>query len=134
MESALYFSLPEETAPGDEDGVLTAWEIVDSLTTDADLVVLSACRTARGRVIPGEGTIGLARAFQVAGARTLVASQWDVDDRSTAELMTAFYANLEAGASTVEALRRARLQLAAEHPELAHPFHWASFEVRGDWR
>ena len=134
MDSELFFSLPAGGTDADDDGVLTGWEIVDSVHTDADLVVLSSCATARGRVIPGEGIIGLARAFQVAGARSLLVSQWPVPDRSTAELMAAFYDRLTSGLSTVEALRRARRDIAAGDPALRHPFHWAAFELRGSWR
>jgi CHAT domain-containing protein len=114
--------------------VLTAWEVVDTLDTRADVVVLSACSTARGRAVPGEGVIGLARAFQIAGARTLVVSQWAIPDRSTAKLMERFYVSLQRGESTAEALRVAQLQVSDSDPGLAHPFHWASFQVRGDWR
>ncbi len=133
MDSALFFSQP--TRPGDsaEDGILSAWEIVDELELDDATVVLSSCSSARGLVVPGEGIIGIARAFQIAGARTLVASQWEVPDRSTAVLMNAFYRYLADGWSTAEALQLARRAVAAD-PDLAHPFHWAAFQVRGDWR
>jgi CHAT domain-containing protein/tetratricopeptide (TPR) repeat protein len=134
MDSALFFSIPDGTVPPENDGVLTAWEIVDGFNTDADVVVLSACSTARGQAVPGEGIVGLARAFQVAGASTLVVSQWAVPDRSTAELMMRFYARLKEGTSTAEALMIAQLETAESDPALAHPFHWASFQVRGDWR
>jgi CHAT domain-containing protein len=133
MESALYFSQPAEPGDSTEDGILSAWEIVEELELDGATVVLSSCSSARGRVVPGEGIIGMARAFQIAGAKTLVASQWDVPDRSTATLMAAFYRRLADGWSTVEALQLAQQAVAAD-PELAHPFHWASFQVRGDWR
>jgi len=133
MESALFFSQSADPARSPEDGVLTAWDIVDTLDLNAELVVLSACSTARGRIVPGEGIIGLARAFQVAGTRSVLVSQWAVDDHSTSELMTAFYEQLADGRSTVEALQRAQ-QIVGSDPELAHPYHWASFQLRGDWR
>lgn len=133
MESALFFSIPEDSGQGAQDGVLWAWEVADELDIHAEVVVLSACSTARGRAVEGEGVFGLARAFQYAGVSTLVASQWEIPDRSTAELMAGFYAGLERGLSTSEALRVAQLQTASE-PATAHPFHWASFQVRGDWR
>jgi CHAT domain-containing protein len=133
MDSALFFSIAEHPTSSEEDGELTAWEIVDSLHTEADVVVLSACGTARGQAVAGEGVIGLARAFQTAGARTLVASQWAVPDRSTAELMTRFYENLRLGVSTAEALQIAQRQTGESGSSL-HPFQWASFQVIGDWR
>ena len=134
MDSALFFSIPEDSGPGAQDGVLWAWEIADELEIDAEVVVLSACGTGRGRAVAGEGIFGLARAFQYAGARTLVASQWEIPDRSTAELMARFYSSLKEGSSTAEALRIAQQLTAESTPAMAHPFHWASFQVRGDWR
>lgn len=133
MESSLFFSLPDSPGRGEEDGILRAWEVVDELDINAEVVVLSACSTARGRAVEGEGVFGLARAFQYAGVRTLVASQWEIPDRSTAELMARFYSGLERGLITTEALRAAQQQTAGE-PAMAHPYHWASFQVRGDWR
>jgi CHAT domain-containing protein/Tfp pilus assembly protein PilF len=133
MDSSWFFSIQPGTTSPAEDGILSAWDIVDGPSIGADTVVLSSCSTARGRVVSGEGIIGLARAFHVAGAKTLIASQWPVPDHSTAELMTAFYEELASGASTVEALHRAR-QVVASDPKLAHPYHWASFQIRGDWR
>ena len=133
MDSSLYFSLPGDPELSPEDGVLSAWEIAETLDTDAEIVVLSTCSSARGRLVPGEGIIGLARAFQIAGARTVVSSQWAVPDHSTAELMTAFYEQLVDGRSTVEALHHAQRMVGSD-PELAHPYHWASFQVWGDWR
>ena len=91
------------------------------------------------RPIPlaGEGLIGLTRAFQYAGARSVVASLWEVSDRSTALLMRRFYAALHAGAAKDEALRQAQLSV-LRGPQgqngFAHPFHWAAFELTGDWR
>lgn len=133
MDSALFFSFSEHPPDQENDGILTAWDVVDGLRISADTVVLSSCSTARGRVIAGEGIIGLARAFQVAGAKTLVASQWAIPDHSTAALMTAFYEALATGDSTVDAMHRAQRTIAGD-PELAHPYHWASFQVWGDWR
>jgi CHAT domain-containing protein len=133
MDSTLFFSTPADPDHSAENGALSAWEIAESLQLDTRLVVLSSCSTARGRIVPGEGIIGLARAFQVAGARTTVVSQWAVPDGSTAELMVAFYEQLADGRSTVEALQLAQRVIGAD-PALAHPFHWASFQVTGDWR
>ena len=111
--------------------MLQAWEVFESVRLDADLVTLSACETALGREMGGEGLVGLVRAFHYAGARAVLASLWAVSDRSTAELMQAFYARLRAGTPKDEALRQAQLQVRRTRP---HPFHWAAFQVSGDVR
>jgi len=143
MKSALFFSTPPFAAPSpNADGVLHAWEIMDRVQCRADVVTLSACSTATGEQVAGEGVLGLARAFQYAGARTVVASQWPVGDRATAELMVRFYQGLKDGLSTADALRSARQALAASPIRLAggetldarHPFNWAAFQVMGDWK
>jgi CHAT domain-containing protein len=115
---------------------------------DADLVTLSACETGLGKVFQGEGLVGLTRAFQFAGARTVLASLWPVSDEGTAELMRSFYTNLKGGATKNEALRAAQLHLLRGNPPQkkggkdaariagAHssPFHWAAFQLVGDWK
>jgi CHAT domain-containing protein/tetratricopeptide (TPR) repeat protein len=123
------------------DGVLTASEIVREWKLDADLVTLSACRTALGRKVAGEGYVGFAHAFFQAGARCLLVSLWGVEDRSTALLMQRFYTNLAAGGShavsKAEALREAKQWLrgyvdeTGEHP-YAHPYYWSAFILIGD--
>lgn len=106
-------------------------EDIYRLNLEAELVVLSACETGLGDRIGGEGFLGLSRAFLHAGARQLVASLWRVEDRSTAELMTAFHAALpEQG--TAQALRDAKLSLLES--EWSHPSYWASFVLVGDAR
>jgi CHAT domain-containing protein len=122
-----------------EDGLLEAWEILN-LDLKADLAVLSACETARGRIGAGEGMIGLTWALFVAGVPTTVVSQWKVRSDSTAELMVEFHRLLQArdakGAPHVtraEALRRAALKL-LNNSQYRHPFHWAGFVLVGDWR
>ncbi|HEY6049675.1 MAG TPA: CHAT domain-containing protein, partial [Thermoanaerobaculia bacterium] len=97
----------------------------------SDLVVLSACQTARGKVLPGEGVESLARAFLQAGARTVVASLWNVNDERSAELMAAFYERLARGESKAEALRSARLALRRRHPDLP-PGVWAAYVLIGE--
>lgn len=118
------------TAEGRENGLLQAWEIFESVRLDADLVTLSACGTALGREMGGEGLVGLTRAFQYAGARSVLASLWSIADASTARFMKSFYGHLRSGKSKDEALRAAQVEQVRE----AHPFHWAAFQLTGDWR
>lgn len=120
-----------------EDGFLEAREIM-KLDLQAELVVLSACETARGRFGQGEGVIGLTWALFVAGCPTTVASHWKVRADSTADLMIAFHRQLRlpqtngsARRSTAAALRQATLQLMADS-KYRHPFWWAGFVVIGD--
>ncbi len=117
----------------DGNGMLQAWEIFERLRIDADLVTLSACSTGLGRNAGGEGLIGLTRAFQYAGARSVLASLWAVSDRSTATLMARFYAKLRAGRTKDAALAEAQRELLREG-RFSHPYSWASFELNGDWK
>ncbi|MEQ1746647.1 MAG: CHAT domain-containing tetratricopeptide repeat protein, partial [Saprospiraceae bacterium] len=100
---------------------------------NASLVVLSACETNAGEFAEGEGVMSLARAFAYAGARSLVASYWSVNDRSTANLFSAFYRHLQDGLSKSEALRQAKLDLLDEAGADARkaPYHWAAFTLSG---
>lgn len=99
---------------------------------DADLVTLSACKSGMGGEVRGEGLIGLTRAFQFAGARSVVASLWDVSDRTTAALMVRFYAYLKSGKSKDEALRQGQVDLISSPAGFtAHPYHWAAFQLIG---
>jgi CHAT domain-containing protein/Tfp pilus assembly protein PilF len=102
---------------------------IASARTGARLVVLSGCESALGRATQGEGVLGLAAAFFVSGARAVVASIWEVDDRATADLMERLYAHLADGEPVAHALRMAQLDLRAER---SHPFFWAGFVVIGD--
>jgi CHAT domain-containing protein len=100
---------------------------VAGLELSGSVIVLSACESGRsGR--GGEEAAGLARGFLAAGARSVVVSQWLVDDRCTGELMVDLHRNLAAGAAPAVALRAAQLATIGEHP---HPFHWAPFIVMG---
>ncbi|HEX4865563.1 MAG TPA: CHAT domain-containing protein, partial [Acidimicrobiales bacterium] len=128
---------------GKDNGLLQAWEIFERLRVDADLVVLSACRSGLGSEMGGEGLIGLTRAFQYAGARSVVASLWEVSDPATADLMVRFYRRLRRGHPVDEALRAAQLDLIRSHPsrhgetggvDPASPFVWAAFQLFGDGR
>ncbi len=95
----------------------------------ADLVTVSACRSAGERAYSGEGLVGFSWAFLRAGARRVVAGLWDVDDRSTAELMDRMYGALAAGDPPARALRRAKLALIAEGGAAARPYNWGPFEM-----
>jgi CHAT domain-containing protein len=120
-------------AEGDDNGMLQAWEIFERLRIDADLVTLSACSTGLGHDAGGEGLIGLTRAFQYAGARSVLASLWAVSDRSTGALMARFYTRLRAGSPKDVALAEAQRELLRDG-QLSHPYSWAAFELNGDWR
>lgn len=112
----------------DEDGFLQAREI-SSLRSAAGLVVLSGCRTARGRLLAGEGAQSLARAFFQAGARSVVASLWDVQDAATGRLMEHFYGGLALGLPKSVALQEAKLAMQRQgHP----PGQWAAFVLLGE--
>jgi hypothetical protein len=124
MLTALRLSPDEQN-----DGYLHAGEIFD-LDLEASLVVLSACNTGLGAMHSGNELMGLTRSFLYAGASSIVASLWTVDDRSTAQLMRAFYRNL-ATMNKAEALRQAKLETLQECPS---PFHWAAFCLQGDYR
>jgi CHAT domain-containing protein len=113
--------------------LLQAWEVLESVRLDADLVTLSACDTGLGKEMGGEGVIGLTRAFQYAGARSVLASLWSVSDVSTADLMRRFYSHLRAGRSKDEALRRAQVEL-IHSSAFSHPYSWAAFQLVGDWQ
>jgi len=115
-----------------DDGMLQAREIL-RLKLNADVVTLSACQPGLGKLLAGEGAMGLSRAFFYAGAQSLVVSLWNVNDAATAELMKAIYTHLKAGGARDEALRRAKLSL-AKGPNRAwrHPYYRAPFVFLGD--
>ncbi len=116
------------------EGFLGLSDIYD-LNLDADLVVLSGCRTALGKEVRGEGLIGLTRAFQYAGVPRVVASLWPVEDRATAKLMTRFYQAMWRGRNPLTpaaALREAQRWL-RQDPRYKAPHSWAGFVFQGDW-
>jgi CHAT domain-containing protein len=114
-----------------EDGLWQAREI-QRTRLNADVVVLSACETGSGRLQGQEGVMNLARSFLTAGAKSVVASLWSVDDRSTATLMESFYTHLAQGSTVSDALRQAQLDFIKTYGEKAKPYLWAGFEVIGD--
>ena len=116
-----------------QPGLLRLYDVF-GLELNADLVVLSACETALGREIRGEGMLGLAQGFMYAGADGVLVSLWQVPDRATAELMSRFYeAMLVEGRSAAQALGDAQRLLAADR-RWRHPYFWAPFVLAGDWR
>ncbi len=117
----------EEQLGGVNDGFLTMQEVTH-LKLNADLVVLSACQTGKGDLRPGEGVVGLSRAFLYAGSRGVVCTLWSVDDERTADLMRAMYAGLKGGKPAAEALALARRRLIAQEQA---PFYWAPFILIG---
>lgn len=135
LDSAIVLSLGQG---GPENGLLQVWEIFERVRVDADLVVLSACRTAAGGYVDGEGLIGLTRAFQYAGAASVVAGLWNVEDPTTAELMVHFYRELRRGMAKDDALRSAQLSLIGRadgsNAKAAAPYYWAAFQLHGDRR
>jgi CHAT domain-containing protein len=115
------------------EGRLRAYEIRD-LHLSAETVVLSACSTAVGQELRGEGPLGLSLAFLDAGAARVVVSLWDVQDQPTAELMQRFYRGvLIDHLSPAAALRQAQISMARE-TRWAAPYYWAGFELQGEWR
>jgi CHAT domain-containing protein/tetratricopeptide (TPR) repeat protein len=125
-------------APHDEDGVLTAEEVVSLNLDGVEWAVLSACDTGVGVVHAGEGVFGLRRAFQVAGVRTVIMSLWSVDDEAARAWMQALYAGrLRDELSTADAVRAASLAVLRDRRSRglsAHPFYWAAFVAVGDSR
>jgi CHAT domain-containing protein len=121
---------PDETS----DGRLEVHEVF-GMQLNADLLVLSACETGLGSglrhdVPPGDDWVGLVRAFLYAGARSVVASLWTVDDRATAALMERFYAGLESGRSKAGSLADAQ-RASLREPGHVNPFYWAAFQLSG---
>ena len=115
-------------APSSKDsGLLTASEILD-LKLNAELVVLSACNTGRGK-ITGDGVIGLSRAFISAGVPSIIVSLWSVPDAPTASLMTEFYKNFQLNRDKAQALRQAMLTTMKQH---SNPRDWAAFTLVGE--
>ncbi len=123
---------------GEQDGILTAEEIAALDLSGVEWAVLSACDTGIGEIRAGEGVFGLRRAFEIAGARTVIMSLWPVEDRSARQWMLALYeSRLALGLSTVEAVHNASvkmLQTRRRSGDSTHPFFWASFVAAGDWR
>jgi CHAT domain-containing protein/tetratricopeptide (TPR) repeat protein len=121
-----------------DDGILTGEEVAGLNLNATEWVVLSACDTGLGEVKAGEGVFGLRRAFQIAGARTVIMSLWSVDDQAARVWMRALYqGRLQKHLSTADAMQQASLSVLRARRargESTHPFYWAGFVAAGDWR
>ncbi len=129
LAGAETWRLGETPPPDAEDGLLTALDIASFDLEGTELVILSACGTGLGPIHRGEGVFGLQRAFLLAGARSVVMSLWDADDRETAQLMSAFYSHLKRGMNKADALRRAQAELRRDLPD---PYFCGAFILIGD--
>ena len=115
------------------DGPFTLADIYQLRLRPGALVVLSACKTGVAQNEPGREVTSLANGFMTAGAGSVVASLWPVDDEVTSRLFIRFYAYLDQGLGRAEALRRAQSDIAT-NPQTAHPYYWAAFFLYGDPR
>ena len=122
LDSAVILS-----GPADKNRLLA--RDVTRIPLSAELVTISACRSAGGTSYAGEGLVGFAWAFLRAGARNVIAGMWDVSDRSTAQLMAALYGGIAAGKPVQEALRSAKLDLIRSGGAYVKPFYWAPFQL-----
>jgi CHAT domain-containing protein len=109
-------------------------EDIYNLNLPVELVVLSACETALGKGVEGEGVVGLTRGFMYAGASRVMASLWNIDDRATADQMKYFYrAMVGQGMRPAAALRAAELKM-LQDPRWRAPYFWAAFQIHGEWK
>ena len=130
--SSLVLSLVNEKGER-QNGFLRLHDIYN-LELAADLVVLSACQTALGQEIRGEGLVGLTRGFMYAGSARVLASLWSVDDRATSVLMKSFYRHMiSGGKSPAAALRQAQMDM-SQNPRWSSPYYWAGFSLQGEWQ
>jgi CHAT domain-containing protein len=127
-----------QVTPDEDDGILTAEEVASLDLDGVEWAVLSACDTGVGEIKAGEGVFGLRRAFQVAGARTVVMSLWSVEDQATRAWMRALYeGRFQRKLSTADAVHQASLTVLRDRRakgQSTHPFFWAAFVAAGDWR
>lgn len=129
--SGVILSLVDERGEP-QNGYLRLHDIYN-LKLSAELVVLSACQTALGKAVRGEGLVGLARGFIYAGSRRVVASLWRVEDRATAELMKKFYEHVRLDKRPAAALRDAQIEMLRHSTWGGAPYYWAAFVIQGEW-
>jgi CHAT domain-containing protein len=132
LRSGLALAGANLTRDARADGILTALEASGLNLWGTRLVTLSACDTGVGEIRNGEGVYGLRRAFELAGAETLVISLWPISDAITRDAMVAYYTGLRAGRGRGEALRQAKLAI-LKRPYHQHPYYWAGFIQSGEW-
>lgn len=129
LRSGLILSASKEN--DSTDNIVTAFEVIDYDLANTELVALSACETGKGKIESGQGIYGLQRAFRIAGAKTVLTSLWNVDDRATRFFMNLFYTEWLNGKSKVDALRNTQLQM-AHHPLYSDPKFWGAFILVGE--
>ena len=132
LHSMLFLSGAQNTLQGknigEDDGIFTAYEMSNLNLRKTQLVVLSACHTGLGKIKNGEGVYGLQRAVMSAGAKSLIISLWEVDDKATQELMTNFYSFWTTGNDLHEAFKKAQMAVKIKYPQ---PFYWGGFMLIG---
>lgn len=115
--------------PQGKDGFLRLSEVM-GLKLNADIVALTACQTGLGKHISGEGTMGMGRAFQYAGAKSVLMSLWSVSEKASVDLVGNFFKHLKEGKNKLEALRLARQEI--RQAGYDHPFFWSPFILVGE--
>ena len=130
--SGLFLSMVDREGHA-QDGFVGLSDIY-RLHAPVDLVVLSACLTALGKDVRGEGLIGLTRGFMYAGASSVLASLWKVDDEATSEFMKRFYANMLQHNMTPAAALQAAQNSIRQEPQWRSPYYWAAFTLQGEYR
>ncbi len=142
LSGLVFAGVNADPQPNRDDGYLSAEEIQHIDLSECDLAVLSACETALGSTRAGEGLMSLRRAFEIAGAKTVISSLWKINDQTTAKLMMEFYHNYwQKGMTKVEALHQAKLEILRQNRNLSPdqkgapmPSTWGALVLSGDWR